>query len=86
MSKISSNSDMRSHMMKMMIEKTTDNKEEMMKLVSSINSNAEMRKMIMETRSQNANSESEYSLQPRGMMGDTVRVMKMERVKPVQKK
>lgn len=86
MSKISSDSEMRGQMMKMMIEETKGNKEEMMKLVGSITGNAEMRKMIMETRSRNAHSESEYSLQPRGMDGDSVKVMKMERVKPVPKK
>jgi hypothetical protein len=83
-SKISSDSEMRGQMMKMMIEETKDNKEEMMKLVGLITGNAEMRKMIMETRSQNAHSES--SLQFRKMDGDSVKMMQMERVKPVQKK
>ena len=84
MNKISSDSGMRSEMMDMMIEKTKDNKEEMTKLVNSITGNAELKRMIMETRSQNATNE--YSLQPRGITGDSVKVMKMESVKPAPKK
>jgi hypothetical protein len=46
----------------------------------------EKRKMkrLMETRSQNATNE--YSLQPRGIMGDSVKVMKVESIKPAPKK
>lgn len=56
MIKISSDSEMRNLMMEIMIEETTDNKNEMMELVNSITRNAEMKKMIFDVMPQKANS------------------------------
>ena len=84
MIKISSDSEMRSEMMAMMIEKTQGNDAEMMKLVNSFTSNPEFNKMITDKMSKRASGDN--SVQPRGMMKDSVKVIKMERVKPVPKR
>jgi hypothetical protein len=84
MIKISSDSEMRSRMMNMMIEKTKGNEAEMMKLVNSFTVDPELNKMIMDKMPKRASSDN--SLQPRGMMRDSVKVIKMERVKPVPKR
>jgi len=67
----------------MMIEKTKSNKEEMMKLVNSFIGNAEMKRMIMDTRFQSTNNE--YSLQPRGIMDDSVKLIKWKALNEYQK-
>ena len=83
MIKISSDSEMRSQMTAMMIEKTKGNEAEMTKLVNSFTSNTELNKMITDKMMKKASSDN--SIQPRGMMKDSVKVIKMERVKPVPK-
>jgi hypothetical protein len=85
MNKISSDSEMRSQMIDMMIEKTKGNEEEMTKLVNSITSDAEINKMIMNKMSHRAKGES-ITLHPREMMGDTVKVKQMMKTKPIHKK
>jgi hypothetical protein len=55
----------------------------MMKLVNSFTGNPELNKMIIDKMPNRASSD--ISLQPRGMMKDSVKVIKMERVKPVPK-
>ena len=85
MNKISSDSEMRSKMMDMMIEKTSGNKEEMMNLVSSMLSNPEMIKMIFSTNSRKA--ENEYiSVEPRGIKNDSMKVGKVYTTKPMPRK
>src|SRR3989304_7731027 len=66
MIKISSDSEMRSQMMDMMIEETKGNQVEMMKLVNSFTGNPELNKMIIDKIPNRASSD--ISLQPRGMM------------------
>ena len=86
MTKISSDSEMRSQMMDMMIEKTQGNEAEMMKLVNSFTGNPEFNKMIADKVPQRASGDN--SVQPRGMTKDnkdSIKVIKMERVKPVPK-
>jgi hypothetical protein len=83
MNKISSDSEMRSQMMDMMIDKIRGNKEEMMKLVNSFTADAEIKKMVTEKTSKRASGE--YSLQPREMMSDTIKVMQMKQTKPMPK-
>lgn len=87
MNKISSDSEMRSSMMNMMMVKTSGNKEEMMKLVNSILSNPEMKKMI--TTEINAKTGNESgSLEPdaRGTMNESDKTREMTKIKPVPKK
>ena len=86
MTKISSDSQMRVTMMDMMIEKTSGNTEEMMKLVNSMLSNPEMHKMIFATNSGRVDNEI-ISLEPRGMMmSDSIKVGKVYTTQPVPKK
>ena len=85
MTKISSDSEMRETMMDMMIEKTSGNQEEMMKLVNSMLSNPEMHEMILATNTGRAENEI-ISLEPRGMMSDSIKVGKVYTPQPVQKK
>jgi len=81
MNKISSDSEMRVKMMDMMINKTSGSKEEMMKLVNSVLSNPGMNKMIFAVN--NAKTEDDkVTLEPRGMMNDSVKVRKMSTIKP----
>jgi hypothetical protein len=82
MTKISSDSEMRGQMMDMMIEETSGNKEEMMKLVNSMLNNAEMNKMMLATNSGRAGN---ISLEPRGTMNDS-EVEKEITTKPLHKK
>ncbi len=85
MNKISSNSEMRSKMMDMMIDKTNGNEEEMMKLVRPILSNPEMNKMIMAADYGKAENEN-ISVEPRGIMLDESKVGKVLNTKPNSKK
>lgn len=86
MNKISSDSEMRVKMMDMMMDKASGNKEEMMKLATSIINNPEMNKII--TNEINAKTGKRGALEPesRGMMSDSVKVKEMSRVKPVSRK
>jgi hypothetical protein len=85
MSKISSDSEMRGTMMNMMIEKTSGNEEEMMKLVNSMLSNPEMHKMIFASNSGRVENEI-ISFEPRGIMSDSTKVGKVHTTQPVSKK
>ncbi|HSD62963.1 MAG TPA: hypothetical protein VLB50_04165 [Ignavibacteriaceae bacterium] len=87
MNKISSDSEMRVKMMDMMMDKTSGNKEEMMKLVNSILSNPEMNKMIFSENNAKTGSKG-ASMEPesRGMMNDSVKVKEMSQMKPVSRK
>jgi uncharacterized protein YwlG (UPF0340 family) len=81
MKKISSNSEMRSTM----IDLTKGNKEEMTKLVSTFLDDQDVRRIMLamqpiETANRN------ISVEPRGMSGDSVKVMKMYNTKPILKK
>ncbi|HRN25444.1 MAG: hypothetical protein IT276_09015 [Ignavibacteriaceae bacterium] len=82
MTKISSNSEMRSTMMKMMIDETKGNKEEMTKLVNCIMDNPEMKKTMQAVQPENNN----ISVEPRKMMNDNQNMMKMSPATPVSKK
>ena len=85
MDKISSDSEMHVKMMDMMVNKTSGNKEEMMKLVNSVFSNPEMNKMIFTIN--NAKTKDKYiTLEPRGIMNDSVKVKKMSTIKPAPEK
>ena len=84
MTKISSDSELRGTMMDMMIEKTSGNTEEMMKLVNSMLSNPEMHKMILAANTGRAENEI-ISLDPRGIMNDDD-VEKVMNTKPQPKK
>ena len=87
MNKIASDSEMRVKMLDMMMDKTSGNKEEMMKLVNSILSNPEMNKMIS-TQNNAKTSRKGTSLEPksRGMMNDTLKVKEISGTKPVYRK
>jgi len=85
MTTISSNSEMRGMMMDMMIAKTSGNEEEMMKLISPMLSNPELHKMILATNTGRAENEI-ISLQPRGLMSDSIKVGKMYNTVPMPKK
>jgi hypothetical protein len=87
MNKIASDSEMRVKMLDMMMDKTSGNKEEMMKLVNSILSNPEMNKMIS-TQNNAKTGRKGSSLEPksRGMMNDTLKVKEISGTKPVYRK
>lgn len=87
MNKIASDSEMRVKMLDMMMDKTSGNKEEMMKLVNSILSNPEMNKMIS-TQNNAKTGRKGTSLEPksRGMMNDTLKVKEISGTKPVYRK
>ncbi len=85
MTRISSNSEMRSKMMDMMIAKTDGNKEEMMNLVNSMLSNPGMNKMIFATNSGKAENE-DISIEPRGITNDSIQVGKIYTTKPIHRK
>jgi hypothetical protein len=87
MNKISSDSEMRSGMMTMMMVKTSGNKEEMMKLVNTILDNPEMNKMIIsENNVRTLTGGSPLDPEARGMAGDNVKTEEMMKIKPVPKK
>jgi uncharacterized alpha/beta hydrolase family protein len=84
MTKISSNSEMRTTMMSMMIDETKGNKAEMTKLVNSLMDNPEMRKTMMAIQSSTENKN--ISVEPRKMMNDNQNMMKMSPSAPVSEK
>ena len=83
MTKIASDSEMRSQMMTMMIEKTKGNKVEMTKLVNSFMDNPETQKKMQAMHPENSDNNN-ISLEPRGMSGDSKKEMQM--TLPVPKK
>lgn len=85
MDKISSDPDLRGKMMDMMIDKTKDNKEEMTKLANTMMDNAEMHKIMLAMHPVKSETEN-ISLEPRSMMNDSVKVMKMYKTTPMPKK
>jgi hypothetical protein len=85
MTRISSNSEMRSKMMDMMIAKTDGNKEEMMNLINSMINNPGMNKMIFATNSGRAENEN-ISIEPRGMTNDSIKVGKVYMIQPMPRK
>jgi hypothetical protein len=85
MTKISSDSELRSKIMDKMIEKTDGNKEEMMKLVIPILSNPEMNKLIMAANYGEAENKN-ISIEPRGIMKDDSKVGKVLNTEPNSKK
>jgi len=84
MTKISSNSEMRTAMLNMMIENTKGDKVEMTKLVDVLMKNPEMHSLMMTMRSDKSENEN-VSINPRIMMNDSVKVMKMYKTTPIQK-
>lgn len=83
MTKISSDSEMRTAMMNMMIENTKGNKVEMTKLVDPLMKNPEMHSLMMAMRSEKSEN---ISINPRIMMNDSMKVMKMYKTTPMPKK
>lgn len=75
MTKIASDSEMRSVMMEMLIKKTTGNEEEMMKLVKIITNNPEMNKMISGEKTEKMNNTS-IRMEPIGMRSDSSKMDK----------
>jgi len=69
MTEISSNSEMRIEMMDLMIQKTSGNEEEMMKIVRPILRNKEMNEMIMTANYEKTKNDI-ISVEPRGIMND----------------
>jgi hypothetical protein len=85
MTKISSDSEMRTKMMDMMITKTSGNKEEMMKLVNSMLNNPEMYKMILANNPGKADN-NDISVEPRGVKNESIKVGKVYTTEPVSPK
>ena len=85
MTKISSDSEMRTKMMDMMITKTRGNKEEMMKLVNSMLNNPEMNKMILANNPGKADNNN-ISVEPRGVKNESIKVGEVYTTKPVSPK
>jgi uncharacterized protein YwlG (UPF0340 family) len=85
MKKISSNSEMRSSMMGMMINETRGNKEEMTKLVSALLNDQDVRKIMLAMQPVEPVNRN-ISVEPKGMSNDSLKVMKMDYTLPVLKK
>jgi hypothetical protein len=85
MNKISSDSEMRVKMINMMIEKTTGNKEEMLKLVDAMLTNTAMHEMII-SESKTRTRDGDISVEPRGMTNGVVKEKEMSGVKTVPRK
>jgi uncharacterized protein YwlG (UPF0340 family) len=85
MKKISSNSEMRSSMMGMMINETRGNKEEMTKLVSALLNDQDVRKIMLAMQPVEPVNRN-ISVEPKGMSNDSIKVMKMDYTLPVLKK
>jgi hypothetical protein len=85
MTKISSDSEMRTKMMDMMITKTSGNKEEMMKLVNSMLNNPEMNKMIL-ANNPGKTDNNDISVEPRGVKNESIKVGEVYTTKPVSPK
>ena len=85
MKKISSNSEMRSSMMGMMINETRGNKEEMTKLVSALLDDQDVRKIMLAMQPVEPVNRN-ISVEPKGMSNDSIKVMKMDYALPVLKK
>jgi hypothetical protein len=83
MTKIASDSELRSQMMTMMIDKTKGNKVEMTKLVNSLMDNPDTKKTMQAVHPDNSESNN-ISIEPRGMSNDSKKEMKM--ISPVLKK
>ena len=85
MTKISSDSEMRGRMMAMMIDETKVNKEEMTRLVNSMMDNPGMHDIMLAMQPVNTENRN-ITLEPRGMMNDSLKVMKMYNTSTVPKK
>ena len=85
MNKISSNSEMREEMMTMLLDKTKGNKEEMMKLGRKIMDYPEMSSVISGMMKEKKNTNN-MNIEPRGMMSDSTKKMKMSGYKVNQQK
>ena len=83
MTKIASDSEMRSQMMTMMIEKTKGNKVEMTKLVNSLMDNPETQKTMQAVHPENSDN-TNNSLEPREISIDSKKEMQI--TSPVPKK
>lgn len=83
--KIASDSELRSRMINMMIEKTQGNETEMQKLADPMMNNPEMRALIMAANSGKAENRTPL-LEPRIMMKDSVKAFKMHNTNSIQKK
>jgi hypothetical protein len=78
MNRISSDPGMRADMVAMMVYKTKDNKEELMKFAELFTRYPELNKMILEKMPRNANRQ--YTLEPRGTDNNS----KLIEIKPVE--
>jgi hypothetical protein len=85
MAKISSDSEMRTRMMDMMVEKTKGNTEEMKKLANSISNSPELRQMIIDTYPERAGSD-DLSIEPLGIVKEDIKVGKMDGAQPIPNK
>jgi len=85
MTKISSDPEMRGMMMNMMIVKTKGNEEEIQKLVNSMLADPEINKMITRKNTKRANNETVF-VEHRGMLPDSIKIGKMHKISPTNKK
>jgi hypothetical protein len=85
MNKISSNFEMREEMMAMLLDKTKGNKEEMMKLGRKIMDYPEMNSIISGMMKEKKNTDN-MNIEPRGMMSDSTKKMKMSGYKVIPQK
>ncbi len=85
MNKISSNSEMREEMMTMLLDKAKGNKEEMTVLGRKIMDYPEMNSIISGMMKKKRNSKN-MNIEPRGMMSDSTKKMKMSGYKVNQQK
>jgi len=77
MNKISSDPGMRADMVALMVDKTKNNEEEMMKLAELFTRSPELNKMILGKIPRNA--DSQYTLEPRGADDNS----KLKEMKPI---
>lgn len=82
---IASDSDMRTKMMDMMIKETHGNEVETTKLVNLMINDREINSIIFSLQSVDKEHEN-MSIEPRGMMQDSVKSRKMYKLQPMNKK
>lgn len=85
MDKISSDSEMRIKMMDMIMEKTTGNHEEMLKLVDAVLDNPQMSEMIISENNIRTRT-GDISVEPRGMTNGAVKEKEMSGIKTIPRK
>lgn len=85
MTKIASDPDLRIKMVNLMIEETSGNSEEMMKLVNTMFLNPDMKKMML-AKSRESTDNDSFSIDARGSMKDPTKDENKSYAEPIKRK